>query len=81
MSPSAHLAKLSAKRSSRLAHAPELALLAAQSGRDARVERGGDVVGQQRVVDHVAELVQDRALRRRAGRSGARTRSRSMVTR
>src|SRR3954463_11783121 len=40
----------------------EQTLLAAQAGRDAGVQGGGDVVGEQRVIDHVPELVQDRAL-------------------
>ena len=57
MSPRAHLAKLGEALLAVGAGA-ELAVLAAPAGGDARVERGDDVVGEQRMVDHVAELVQ-----------------------
>ena len=62
MSPRAHLAKLSAKRSCGAAQAPSLPSSQPQPARDAGVERRREVVGHEREVDDVAELVEHRAL-------------------
>ena len=62
MSPVAHFAKLSAKRSGSSAHAPLMPSVAPVPERDPGVEPRADVLRDDREVDDVPDLVQDDAV-------------------